>query len=319
MKERGGISSESLAGRARVSRPNALPLTPRSKFQLEYIAPPTALSDYITTLYHFRCEEPVIHDIQPAAIGHLTLFPHGKGEMRFRNGQVDSSHEVNLLTPFSVAAPFVVNGPFHSVGAVLSPLGWAALTGLDAGKHGNRLYCAADWLGDAVETMGAQLCEAYRSGTMTGQQCAEALCDYIAANLKPVNARHAELIKQTTKWLSSDINPDLGEIYRQIAYSERQVQRLVERYFGLPPQALARKYRALRAAGLMSLPTLTPEYEAKLGEAFYDQSHMIREIRLFAGRTPKRLTGDESPYLTEMLDLRNFREIDPIGPTDRPR
>jgi hypothetical protein len=44
---------------------------------------------------------------------------------------------------------------------------------------------------------------------------------------------------------------------------------------------------------------------------------MIREIRLFAGRTPARLTGEESPYLAEMLDLRNFREIDSLGPDDR--
>ncbi|WP_394730290.1 helix-turn-helix domain-containing protein [Altererythrobacter sp. GH1-8] len=301
------------------SRPTQLTLTPRSKFELDYIAPPAALSDYITTLYHFRCGETVIHDIQPAAIGHLTLFPYGKGEMRFLDGRVEPSHEVALLTPFSIAAPFMVNGPFHSIGAVMSPLGWAALTGMDAGEHGNRLYRAADWLGDDVETKGAALCQAYREGTITGKQCADGLCDYIAASLKPVNTRHAELIKQTTRWLSSDLNPDLGQFYDRIPYSERQTQRLVERYFGLPPRALARKYRALRAAGLMSLPNLSPEYEAKLGEAFYDQSHMIREIRLFAGRTPKRLTGDESPYLTEMLDLRNFREIDPIGPTDHPR
>ena len=239
--------------------------------------------------------------------------------MMFRDGRVDPSHEVNLLTPFSVAAPFMVNGPFHSIGAVMSPLGWAALTGLDAGEHGNRLYRAGDWLGEKVEQVGQALCEDYRSGKLSGHECAAALCDFIAANLKPVNARHHELIKLTTRWLSSDLNPSVEDLYQAIPYSKRQVQRLVERYFGLPPQALARKYRALRAAGLISLPNLSPEYEAALGEAFYDQSHMIREIRLFAGRTPKRLTGDESAYLTEMLDLRNFREIDPLGPTDHPR
>ena len=120
------------------------------------------------------------------------------------------------------------------------------------------------------------------------------------------------------RWLSSDLNPAVDDLHVAIPYSRRQVQRLVECYFGLPPQALARKYRALRAAGLMSLPRLSPEFEAALGEAFYDQSHMIREIRLFAGRTPSRLKEDESPYLAELLDLRNFREIDSLGPKDRP-
>lgn len=284
-------------------------LTPEALFEIDYIAPPAALSDYVTTMYHFRCDEPVIRDIQPASIGHLAIFPHGVGEMQFRDGRVDPSNETNLLTPFSVAAPFVVDGPFHAIGAVLSPLGWAALTGRDAGKYGNRLVRASDWLGPEVGELGHRLCEEYRAGTRSGSECALALGQFILENARPVNPRHAELIRVTNQWLGSSLNPEISDLMAQAAYSNRQVQRLVERYFGLPPKALARKYRALRAAALMSFPMLTPEYEAELAEAFYDQPHMIREIQLFVGRTPARLSDDESPYLTEMLDLKNFREL----------
>lgn len=286
-----------------------LALTPPNLFQLEYIAPPASLSDYITTLYHFRCDEPVVRDIQPAAIGQLSIFPYGVGAMQFLDGRIDPSHETNLLSPFSVAAPFFVDGPFHAVGAVLSTLGWAALTGRDASQWGNRLVRAGDWLGDEIDQVGAALCAAYRAGEMTGHDCAMGLCDYIGRNLRPVNRRHADLIRLTGEWLGSRLDPPLAELMARAAYSERQVQRLVERYFGLPPQALARKYRALRSAALMSLPTLTPEWEAQLAEAFFDQSHMIREIRLFVGRTPARLGDEESPYLSEMLTPKNLREI----------
>ncbi|HEX5644828.1 MAG TPA: helix-turn-helix domain-containing protein [Erythrobacter sp.] len=286
-----------------------LGLTPASLFEIDYIAPPPALSDYITTLYHFRCDEPVIRDIQPAAIGQLAIFPHGVGAMQFRDGRIDPSHETNLLTPFSVAAPFFVDGPFHAVGAVMSTLGWAALTGLDASRCGNRLVRAGDWLGSDIDQTGAALCAAYRSGELSGRDCAIALAEFISRNLKPVNPRHAELIRLTGEWLRSGLNPPLASLMQRAAYSERQVQRLVERYFGLPPQALARKYRALRSAALLSLPTLTPEWEAQLAEAFFDQSHMIREINLFVGRTPARLGDDESPYLQEMLTPKNLREI----------
>lgn len=286
-----------------------LALTPRNLLQIDYIAAPAALSDYITTLYHFRCEEAVIRDVQPAAIGHLAIFPRGVGEMRFRDGRVNPSHQTNLLTPFSVAAPFVVDGPFHAIGAVLSPLGWAALTGLDAAKFGNRFVRAGEWLGEEADRMGAQLCEAYLKGDASGHFCAMALCEYISAHLRPVNARHIQLIRTTNSWLSSSLNPDIADLHRAANYSQRQVQRLVERYFGLPPRALARKYRALRAAALMSLPQLSDEYEAQLAEAFYDQSHLIREISLFVGRTPASLGDDESPYLSEMLTPKNLREI----------
>jgi len=202
-----------------------------------------------------------------------------------------------------------MDGPVHSIGAVLSPLGWAALTGLAAHTHGNRLVKASEWLDPQVDELGAQLCEQYRSGAKSGEDCALALAEFIGNNAKPVNARHAELIKQTNAWLASSLNPEVSDLNAQVAYSDRQVQRLVERYFGLPPTALARKYRALRAAALMSLPQLSPEVEAELGEAFYDQSHMIKEIRAFVGRTPARLSDDESPFLSEMLDLTNFREL----------
>jgi len=284
-------------------------LTPQTYFNFDYIAPPAAVSDYLTTLYVFRCEESVVRDIQPASIGHLAIFPRGSGEMQFRDGRIDPSHETNLLTPFSVAAPFVVDGPFHAIGAVLSPLGWAALTGLAAHTYGNRFVEASEWLGSQVGELGARLCEEYRNGEKSGEECALALADFIGSNAKPVNARHAELIKQTNAWLGSSLNPEVSDLNDRAAYSGRQVQRLVERYFGLPPTALARKYRALRAAALLSLPQLTTEVEAELGEAFYDQSHMIKEIRAFVGRTPARLSDDESPFLSEMLDLTNFREL----------
>ncbi len=288
-------------------------LTSSRHFQLDYLPVPAHMSAYVTTLYHYRCEERDIRDVQPASIGHLAIFPDGEGEMQFRDGSVDRSNAVNLLTPFSVAAPFMVKGPFHAIGAALTPLGWASLTGLDASAHGNRLYRAADWLGEEVERFGLALCEGYRTGSISGPECASAICDFIGNNLKPVNARHAKLIKIVNGWLSEELDPPLDKLFERVNYSQRQVQRLVERYFGLPPQSLMRKYRALRAAGLLSLPMLTSEFEAKVGEAFYDQSHMIREIRLFAGRTPARLTDEESPYLAEMLDLRNFREIASLG------
>ena len=292
-------------------------LTPSSLFRIDYLPVPTELSDYVTTFYHFTCDEEVFRDIQPASIGHLALFPIGKGEMNFRDGRSDPSHEVNLLTPFSVAAPFEVRGGFHAIGAVLSPLGWACLTGLDADANGNRLLRAADVLGDEIEELGTRLCAEYRAGTRDGASCAAELGEYIGSHLRKITPRHVEVIKTTIRWLSSSLNPTVEELYAQLSYSERQVQRLVERYFGLAPQALLRKYRALRAATFLSLPQLAPEYEAQIGEAFYDQSHLIREIQTFVGRTPARLSDDQSPYLTELLDKRNFREIDPDGAGDQ--
>ena len=296
----------------RANGANALPtdeLTAPSLIALDYLPVPSEIADYVTVLYHFRCDEPFIRDIQPAAIGQLTIFPFGQGQMIFRDGRVEPSHEVNLIAPLSLAAPFEMRGPFHAIGAALSPLGWAALTGLSAQAHGNHLYPAGLHLGDGLAREGAQWCAQYRAGELGGPDCARLLGQWIARHLKPVPARHAKLIAETGRWLSSALNPAVEDLYQRLNYSARQAQRLVEQYFGLPPCALARKYRALRAAALLSLPQLRPEAEAQVDNAFYDQAHLIREIRLFVGRTPARLDAGETPYLSEMLDLRNFREI----------
>lgn len=285
-------------------------LTAAALISVDYIPPSPTLAPFVTTLYHFRCDEPVIRDIQPAAIGQVCLFPYGKGELHFANGHRDPNHEVGLLSPLSRATPMFVDGPFHAFGAALTPVGWAALTGLHAGQHRDRLLPANSVLGPGIATLGERLLAAYRNGSMSGRDCALAIGGFIESNVRPLNPRHLELVMATARWLAGSFNPEVGALAGTAGYSARQVQRLVERYFGLPPRALARKYRALRAAALLSAPHLSPQDEAEIGEAFFDQSHMIREITHFVGRTPTRLTDDATPYLSEMIAPTNLRELE---------
>lgn len=286
--------------------------TPAALIKIDYIAPPAPLAPlapFVTTLYHFRCDEPVIRDIQPAAIGNLCLFPYGRGETRFAAGHRDPDHEVGLQTPLSRAAPIEMEGPFHAFGAALTPVGWAALTGLHAGKWRDRLLPAGAVLGPGIDALGQELIAAYRTGRLSGRDCALAVGDYIAGNVRPLDPRHRELVAATGRWLAASLNPEVAALAGPAGYSKRQVQRLVERYFGLTPRALARKYRALRAAALLSAPHLSLADEAGIAEAFFDQPHMIREIVHFVGRTPARLGDASTPYLAEMIDARNLREL----------
>jgi AraC-like DNA-binding protein len=288
---------------------DAAALTPAALIAIDYIAPPAAIAPFVTTLYHFRCDEAVIRDVQPAALGQICLFPYGTGELHFPAGHRDPNHPVGLLTPLSRATPIVVDGPFHAFGAALTPLGWAALTGLHAGDYRDRLLPAGSVMGAEINALGERLLTAYRAGSMTGRECALAIGDYIQQHARPINPRHCELIIAVGRWLGASFNPEVGELAGIAGYSARQVQRLVERYFGLTPRALARKYRALRAAALLSAPTLAMEDEAAIAEAFFDQPHMIREIAHFVGRTPARLTDPSTPYLAELIDGRNLREL----------
>ena len=285
-------------------------LTPTVLFTLEYIPPPPELEGFVTTFYLFRCDERDIRDVQPAAVGHLIVFLRGKGEMQFASGRTDPSHPISLLTPCSAAAPIVVEGPFHCVGAALSPLGWAALSGLHAGESADRMIAASDVFGPEADDLGAQLTAAYEDG-VAAESLVGILGEFLAARLMPVNPRHAALMQAFAEWLGAGFDPALDDLLARSNYSPRQTQRLVERYFGLPPRELKRKYRALRVAGALGQPNVPDAEVAMLANLFYDQSHMIREIRHFVGRTPGRLADESETILSALIDMKNYREIEP--------
>ena len=286
-----------------------LRLTDRGLLRLELFPAPAEVAPYVTTFFRMRCDERTIRDVQPSSIGLLAVMARGSGHIRFLDGRVEPSQRLTLMTPTSAAATFEVEGPWHLFGTTLSPLGWAALTGLSASEHGNRLYDGEAVLGFAFAGVTQQIAEEFDS--LSVESMIDLFAKAILSSARRVPAGHLRFLQTVAKWLVGSLSPELTDLFAVSGYSPRQTQRLVDHYFGLPPTALARKYRALRAAVLLSDPATTPEQIAAVQDHFYDQPHMIRELRLFAGRTPARIADPDTPYLSAMLDLRNFREIGP--------
>ena len=48
--------------------------------------------------------------------------------------------------------------------------------------------------------------------------------------------RHAEVVKLVADWLGSSLSPDVEDLFARSPYSPRQLQRLVDRYYGLTPK-----------------------------------------------------------------------------------
>jgi AraC-like DNA-binding protein len=302
------------AGGSRWTRSGAFEtdLIASEAMSLEYVPAPPDLQPYVTTFYLFRCDESVIRDIQPAAVGQLQIYLRGRGRMHYPHGRTDLSFPETLQGPTTVAAPFEVDGPFHAFGGALSALGWAALTGLRADRAADRLLDASAILGPDAAVLGRELRETYQAEPGTdGSRLAERAVAFIRPRLRPVPWKHMELIQRVPQWLGTGFNPPVEALHAMGGYSQRQVQRLVTRYFGSSPTLLARAYRATRVVALLSQPGVTDEQVAALTNEFYDQPHMIREIRQFAGRTPARLLAENDSILRQLLDVRNFREIKP--------
>lgn len=279
-------------------------------FKLTYFDPPPGLEKYILALFYARWDQEKIVDRHPGALGQLFLCLRGKGAIHFDTHTDYMDQAPVLFSGYDKAAPFEVEGPWRTIGASLSPLGWAALTQRPANEYRNRFLPAAELLGESVNQFGSSIVERYADGVLSGHDAVLELAQWIEARLHPVPKEHEELIGKTLKWLSTSLNPDVQALFDQFDYSRRQVERLVARYFGNTPAAVARKMRGVRAANLLAQPDLTDAAEAEIAAAFHDQPHMIREIRWYCGYTPTRLGGEGEPMLLTMLRMRNLDRLE---------
>lgn len=280
-----------------------------SVFHLDYIEPPPALARHVLALFHFIWDECKITDRHPGALSQIVLFPHGTGLLQGPDWTQEITGPAHLLAGFDRALPFRMDGPWHAIGASLTPLGWAALTRAPANRHFNRFVPAGDLMGPQFDEFARNTNEQYRRGEVSGREASLRLADWLMPHFAQVPAAHRRLIDRVLVWLASSLDPDIEHLHREISYSRRQTERLVAYYFGLTPKALARKFRAIRAARMLSEKQLGHEAEAEIGAAFYDQPHMIREIRRYCGYTPTRLGGEGEPLFQAMLKMKNFDRL----------
>lgn len=285
------------------------------RVQIDYFDPPPQLRRYLTTFFHFRCDEPAIADIQPADVGKILLVLKGRGTADLPGAPGFPVPNCSIHSPNRRAVPFRFVGGFHSFGAALTPVGWAALTGLDASEHGDSIFDLGELLGDAADLQLIQ--QEYAAGAVSQTAMADRLGLFVARHLRKVAERHVRLMDTVVAWLHTSLDPELEPLYAMSGYSRRQTQRLVERFFGLNPRALKRKYRAVRAAAILTSRDSNDAQVTAVLQHFYDQSHLIREMTEFVGRTPARLGGGETPILDKLLDTRNFRigELDGFDPS----
>ncbi|MEO9131607.1 MAG: helix-turn-helix domain-containing protein, partial [Sphingomonas sp.] len=144
----------------------------------------------------------------------------------------------------------------------------------------NRLFDAKDLFGNIV----TETCEKLRATQDFDARVAifEEMLITLMTRQQPV---YQEFVGQVNAWLADATAPDINDLVALTGLSLRQVQRGCKRYFGSPPKVLARKYRALRAA--VAITHGDPDLDDLLVNGFYDQSHVIREIKYFTGMTPR--------------------------------
>lgn len=250
-----------------------------SNLHLDFRQPRATLAEHFSFFYHFHSEDR-FEATDRADYAQLRFILRGtNARYRFVDGTEQAMPDIYVLGPTTGSSTLSCDDMAEAIGVGLMPHGWAALLPMDASAAANRLFDAKDLFGDIVLEVYDKL-----RATPDLDARVEIFEELLIALMKRQQPVYRAFVGQVNDWLTGSSAPDLGDLIAATGLSVRQVQRGCKRYFGSPPKVLARKYRALRAA--VAMTHSDPDLDDLLVDGFYDQSHMIREIKYFTGMTP---------------------------------
>ena len=264
---------------------------------VQYDAPDETLALLVSSFYRLDYEGNSFTEIERADRAQFRFQLRGQGEYHFARGHVVDTSPVTIIGPTSAPVQAIANCDMTIFGWGMSPTGWAALMGKRGKSRTDTAFDAREIFGEAIMQVFDDLAKAetYGEQLRIGTQAAN---DIFAHSETPP----FEFISVIDNWLLEHTDPDVEALAARTGLSPRQLERMTNRYYGMPPKKLARKYRALRAAQALAHGDSLDD--AGLGLAFYDQSHLIREIKAFTGLTPTQLKAGQSQLTQATMDGR---------------
>lgn len=259
------------------------------QFQTRMIAPPAALAGSVHTFYVIETEAARIEEVLPAYSAQLVLLVRGQLTLSYADGRVARLSGIACNAPQLRSSASLLEGPLTLVAASLTPIGWQALANLPADTVHDRpvptpAVLRLEQIARLEEGMAAMA---------QGRASAEELCDCLGAVIAeaPFAPRpdHVLLVEAMTRWLGSGVDPRLADLHAAVSVSPRQLQRIARRFFGVAPAQVLKRHRAIRAAMLLAQPELSEALRNEILGSYFDQAHLIRDIRRYTGRTPRQL------------------------------
>lgn len=254
---------------------------------LQYRAPLDALTPFVSSFYRFDYEGPAKKELERADRAQFRILLRGSGQYHFIDGTDCPTYPATLVGPTTAAMHISTDGPTTVFGWGMTPAGWAALMGKAASQWVDKALDARIIFGDALMELQQQLVKACDVEAQFGIGQAAAAQIFAASDTAPY-----EFTSIVDRWLLDDAEHPIDTLAINTGLSSRQLERVTKRYYGMPPKKLARKYRAVRAAHMLAVGDSLDDTE--LGLSFYDQSHLIREIKQFTGLTPSELKAGSS-------------------------
>ncbi|GAA3570857.1 AraC family transcriptional regulator [Nonomuraea rosea] len=175
-------------------------------------------------------------------------------------------------------------GGSHGIQVDLTPVGARMLLGVPMYEVANRTIGLEEVAGRWSATAVARLAEA------PGWSSRFAILDEIlAARIRAAGPVDPRVRRAWARLRGSQGRLAIASLAEDVGWSHRHLLARFKEEVGLPPKAVARILRFQRAFDYVRRDSGTPWAEVAQLCGYYDQAHMLREFRGFAGAPPARL------------------------------
>ena len=178
----------------------------------------------------------------------------------------------------------------HGVEIRLTPIGTHMLLGVPMHELADRVIPLEDVLGRAAAELPERLHEA-----PTWPERFAMLDRLLTGRLVEARPPAAEIEHAWRRLVQTHGGARVEDLADEIGWSRRHLFARFREHTGLPPKVFARILRFQRAAKLLADPGGPSLAEIALDCGYYDQAHLNRDFRAFAGRTPTELMAARLP------------------------
>jgi AraC-like DNA-binding protein len=270
-----------------------------SAARIRFYKPAEPLQPYLSAYYFTDLDagDPV-EDLMHPEWGNIRCTLSGYWTFQSAKSSADSrTMPARLYGPTSQTTRVAGIPPTRTASAGVLPLGWARLIGFPAHRYADRIAPLGEAFGAAADGLLAALQAAPDDAGL----CA-VLDDFFLRRLE-ASEPPSPLLTQAHALL---LDPDIvtaQEFAARLGLSSRQMARLSLDMFGFPPKLLLRRQRFLRTlARLRAHPG--EAWSRQLDEAYYDQSHFVRDFHHFMGRSPTQYFSGTRALLDPAAPLR---------------
>jgi AraC-like DNA-binding protein len=270
-------------------------------------APSKDLEPWLGRVYATPVDLPDDYEIVSGLLNDCSMVRiqlSGKWQAHTADGVTDYGPAALIFGPHSKFMRIKVTGSFVSIGLALRPGAGHAIFGVSASEVVDRIV--------PFERVG-----------LDSQIALNNLNRYSDATswVDTVEARFRQIVEAKGRPLPDPVttafenlayeNPsaNLTEFAEELGISMRQMQRIINRDFGMAPKQVLRRSRALDMAS--HLHGVADEKEADdLILRYFDQAQMTREFTEFFGMTPRQFMKTPNPLMTLTLEARQAKRLE---------